>query len=212
VGMSEDGSIGRPVGEILMTSAGPMHRLDISEPRGTHPSRRPNSGESVAIPTFASNAIHPDVPWYVCSSGADSTVNISPSWALSSSIEEVTDPHFIPPYDNFYSESLYTEGVQNQYWAGWYDEGSDSWVGEWIPITAGTWGPIFNEGGAMRDDSGSQPFAGHQYGKVLHGYLAIVVYRPDGIKISPTCYEGENGGVAIWAPPVKTCNTPIANR
>ena len=203
VGMSEDGSLGQPVGDILVTSAGPMRRLDVTEVRGTYPSRRPDSRGSGARPTFASNAIHPDVPWYVCSSGADSTMRMSPSWALSSSIEEVTDPHFIPPYDNYYPETLYTEGEQNQYWAGWYDEENDAWVGEWIPITAGTWGPIFNEGTATR---------AHQYGMVLHGYLAIVVYRPDAIKIGPTCYEGLNGGVAVWAPPIKTCDTPIANR
>ena len=57
VGLSENGRAGTPVGQVLTTSRGPMYRLDISEPRGTHLEEKGPGFTPSMAPSFASNGV-----------------------------------------------------------------------------------------------------------------------------------------------------------
>ena len=213
VGLSEDGVIGKPVGQVLVTSRGPMYRLDASEPRGTHLEKKGPGFKTFLTTSFASNGVQKASPWYLCTTGADGTWKPDSGQQLSDAIYMIEgDPrHFRPPYDHYYPDTIYTDGYLNQFWVERYDRRSGLWKGDWLFIIGGTSGPVYNTRNAyMIDVMGNGT---RRYAMLVPGldYLVLVVYRPDAYKVTATCYAPEIGSVVRWAPPVATCGSPVAN-
>jgi hypothetical protein len=211
VGLSEHGGTEAPLGQVLITSRGPMYRLDVSEPRGTYLKRKGPGFNALPTSMFASNGVQKDSPWYLCTTGADGTWKPDSGAQLSDAIYMIPgDPrHFIPPSDHYYPDTIYTDGYINQFWVEKYDRRSGIWTGDWLFIIEGTSGPVFNTpGGYMVDVMGN---ATRRYAMAMADYLIIVVYRPDAYKVTATCYAPEIGSVVSWAPPVPTCGKPISN-
>src|SRR4029453_12669439 len=134
VGLSEDGPIGAPIGQMLVTSRGPMYRLGASEPRGTHLEKKGPGFKAFLTPSFASNGVEKASPWYLCTTGADGTWKPDSGQQLSDAIYMIQgDPrHFIPPADHYYPDTIYTDGYINQFWVEKYDRRSGLWKGDWL--------------------------------------------------------------------------------
>jgi hypothetical protein len=210
VGLSEDGIIGEPIGQVLVTSRGPMYRLDATEPRGTHLSRMGPGGTASMATSFASNGLQKASPWYLCTTGADGTWKPDVGEQLSDAIYIIQgDPrHFVPPPDHYYPDTIYTDGNINQFWVEKYDRRAGIWTGDWLFIIGGTSGPVYNTRNAyMIDIMGN---ATRRYAMATADYMILVVYRPAAYKVTATCYAPEFGSVVRWAPPVPTCGAPVA--